>query len=200
MPNPSMDIPLADSSTTELLGRAFAHSLVRTNAAAPSATAPSATAPSATPGGAVLYLHGELGAGKTTCVRSLLRALGAVGPVRSPTYALVESYDLGAWTCVHVDLYRLQSVHEVDELGLRDLLGPRCLLLVEWPENGGSALPPADLRLTLSYVGGARSGGDGGQAGDGRHARLCARTSFGRSWLENLGLDTSLSFYVSNST
>jgi len=199
MPNPSMDIPLADSSTTELLGRAFAHSLVRTNAAAPSATAPSATAPSATApsatsGGAVLYLHGELGAGKTTCVRSLLRALGAVGPVRSPTYALVESYDLGAWTCVHVDLYRLQSVSEVDELGLRDLLGPRCLLLVEWPENGGTALPPADVELTLSYLGGAREGGDG------RHARLCALSSFGRSWLENLGLDTSLSFYVSNLT
>jgi len=179
-PDASIDLDLADSAITELLGQALAHSLERTSAAAP--------------GGAVLYLHGELGAGKTTCVRSLLRTLGATGPVRSPTYALVESYDLGAWTCVHVDLYRVQSVLEVDELGLRDLVGPGCLLLVEWPEKGGAALPPADVELTLSYRGDARPGGDS------RQAHLCAVTSWGHSWLVNLGLDTSLRPYVSNLT
>jgi len=187
-----MDLDLADSGITELLGRALALALVRTSAAAP--------------GGAVLYLHGELGAGKTTCVRSLLRALGATGPVRSPTYALVESYELGAWTCVHVDLYRVQSLLEVEELGLRDLAGPGCLLLVEWPEKGGAALPPADVELTLSYLGKVAQAGEAAQAGDarhggdGRHARLCAATSLGRGWLQNLGLDTSLSPYVSNLT
>jgi len=138
--------------------------------------------------GAVLYLQGELGAGKTTCVRSLLRALGVAGLVRSPTYTLVETYVLPNLTCVHVDLYRLQSLTEVDELGLRDSIGPGCLLLVEWPERGGGHLPAADLNLTLLY------------AGDARRARLHANTSIGVEWLKNLGIDTSLSAYVSNLT
>jgi tRNA threonylcarbamoyladenosine biosynthesis protein TsaE len=181
-----MELRLADSDITELLGRALAHALLRTSAAAPS--------------GAVLYLHGELGAGKTTCVRSLLRTLGATGPVRSPTYALVESYDLGAWTCVHVDLYRVQSVLEVDELGLRDLVGAGCLLMIEWPERGGDALPPADVELTLSYFDAPRHGDDARHGGDARQARVRAATSVGLGWLENLGLDTSLSPYVSNLT
>jgi tRNA threonylcarbamoyladenosine biosynthesis protein TsaE len=135
-----------------------------------------------------VYLHGELGAGKTTCVRALLRTLGVTGLVRSPTYTLVETYTLPALTCVHVDLYRLQSLTEVDELGLRDLQGPGCLLLVEWPERGAGALPGADLNLTLRY------------AGDARQAELAAPTALGTWWLENLGLDSSLSSYVSHLT
>jgi tRNA threonylcarbamoyladenosine biosynthesis protein TsaE len=177
MPPASLEMNLADSGMTELLGRALAHAL-------PGA----AQTGSGAPAGAVLYLHGELGAGKTTCVRSLLRALGAAGPVRSPTYTLVETYRLGAWTCVHVDLYRLQSAVEVDELGLRDLIGPGCLMLIEWPEKGGAAVPPTDVELTLVYE------------GNGRQARLCAATELGNDWLRNLGLDTSLSFYLSNLT
>src|SRR5579859_2915844 len=98
-----MDLNLPDSSVTEALGHALARSL-----------------PDAARNGAVLYLQGELGAGKTTCVRSLLRTLGVTGLVRSPTYTLVETYPLARLTCVHVDLYRLQSLTEVDELGLRD--------------------------------------------------------------------------------
>src|ERR1700675_176305 len=168
----SMDFNLADGSVTDALGEALARAFA-------------GTAPA--PGG-VLYLHGDLGAGKTTCARSLLRALGVVGPVRSPTYTLVETYELAGLTCVHVDLYRLQTLTEVDELGLRDLVGPGCLLLVEWPEKGGAALPPADLELLLKY------------AGDGRQAHLTAATPLGSAWLENLGSDTSLSFYVSNIT
>jgi tRNA threonylcarbamoyladenosine biosynthesis protein TsaE len=167
-----MDLQLADSGITELLGEGLAQAL-------------NATRPTA---GAVLYLHGELGAGKTTCVRSLLRALGATGPVRSPTYTLVETYRLRVWTCVHADLYRLQSAAEVDELGLRDLVGPGCLLLVEWPEKGGAAVPPADLDLTLSY------------RGEARDACLRAATRVGTDWLRNLGLDTRLAPYLSNIT
>jgi tRNA threonylcarbamoyladenosine biosynthesis protein TsaE len=108
--------------------------------------------------------------------------------VRSPTYTLVETYVLSALTCIHVDLYRLQSLTEVDELGLRDLLGPRSLLLVEWPDKGRAALPPPDLELSLSY------------AGDARLARLSADTVLGQQWLLNLGYDNSLMPYVSNLT
>ena len=170
-----MDLNLADSNVTECLGQALARSF-------PGAAAGVAAA------GAVVYLRGELGAGKTTCVRSLLRALGVTGLVRSPTYTLVETYILTTLTCVHVDLYRLQALTEVDELGLRDLVGPGCLLMVEWPERGGAALPAADLDLTLRY------------AGDGRQARLRPETPLGLAWLQNLGHDSSLSSYVSNIT
>jgi tRNA threonylcarbamoyladenosine biosynthesis protein TsaE len=173
-----MDLHLEGSGATESLGQALASSLadvLRQGAAVGGARA-------------VLYLQGELGAGKTTCVRSLLRELGVAGLVRSPTYTLVESYTLGDLTCVHVDLYRLRSATEVDELGLRDLAGPGCLLLVEWPEKGGAALPPADLELTLQYAGAARA------------AQLRAKTPLGNLWLENLGHDTSLRSYVSNLT
>jgi tRNA threonylcarbamoyladenosine biosynthesis protein TsaE len=134
----------------------------------------------AAPTGAVLHLQGELGAGKTTCVRSLLRTLGVTGLVRSPTYTLVETYYLATLTCVHVDLYRLQSLTEVDELGLRDLVGPGSLIMVEWPEKGGVALPPADLDLTLRY------------AGEARQAALSAKTLLGTEWLDNLGRDSGL--------
>lgn len=166
-----MDFNLTDSSATEALGRALARSL-----------------PDIAPGGAVLYLHGELGAGKTTAARALLRTLGVAGPVRSPTYTLVETYVLAGLRAVHVDLYRLQSLTEVDELGLRELVGSGVLLLVEWPDKGGGALPAADVDLTLRYM------------GEARHASLKATTPLGGCWLRNLGDDTSLSFYVSNLT
>jgi tRNA threonylcarbamoyladenosine biosynthesis protein TsaE len=173
-----MELHLEGSSATESLGRALARSL-------PGALRRGTEVGS---GGAVLYLQGELGAGKTTCVRSLLRELGVAGLVRSPTYTLVETYNLADLTCVHVDLYRLRAATEVDELGLRDLAGSGCLLLVEWPDKGGAALPPADVELWLQY------------AGDARAAHLHAKTPLGNLWLENLGHDTSLSFYVSNLT
>jgi tRNA threonylcarbamoyladenosine biosynthesis protein TsaE len=159
----TIEFNLPDSSVTEALGQALARSL-----------------PGTAPSGAVLYLQGELGAGKTTCVRSLLRTLGVTGLVRSPTYTLVETYYLATLTCVHVDLYRLQSLTEVDELGLRDLVGPGSLIMVEWPEKGGVALPPADLDLTLRY------------AGEARQAALSAKTLLGTEWLENLGRDSGL--------
>jgi tRNA threonylcarbamoyladenosine biosynthesis protein TsaE len=171
MPRASMVFDLADSSVTEALGRALARAL-------PAAMHASAVQPGAGQKGAVMYLQGDLGAGKTTCVRSLLRTLGVAGLVRSPTYTLVETYHVPGLTCVHVDLYRLQTLSEVDELGLRDLLGPDCLLLVEWPERGGSALPPADLDLRLAY------------AGDARQACALALTPLGGEWLGNL--DTTL--------
>jgi tRNA threonylcarbamoyladenosine biosynthesis protein TsaE len=171
----SIPINLADSGATEALGQALARSM-------PHADADAAAR------GRVVYLQGELGAGKTTCVRALLRTLGVTGLVRSPTYTLVETYVLAELTCIHVDLYRLQTLSEIDELGLRDSLGPGVLLLVEWPEKAGVALPAADLEVSLSY------------AHEARQATLTAGTALGESWLDHLGRDTSLSFYVSNLT
>jgi tRNA threonylcarbamoyladenosine biosynthesis protein TsaE len=157
----SMQINLADSGATEALGRALAGSLP-------------AVAVAAAPGGAVLHLTGELGAGKTTVVRALLRTLGVDGPVRSPTYTLIETYSLPGLTGIHVDLYRLQSLVEVDELGLRDLQGPGVLLLVEWPERGGVSVPAADVVLALHYE------------GEARKASLSGVSALGRAWLDNL--------------
>jgi len=186
-----MDFDLADSSITEALGAALARSLpgaVQTGAVQASALQAGAVQGGAVQGGAVVYLQGELGAGKTSCARSLLRTLGVAGLVRSPTYTLVETYTIAALTCLHVDLYRLQTLTEVDELGLRDLVGPGCLLLVEWPERGVGVLPPADLILNLSY------------AGNARRASLRASTPLGSDWLAHLAHDTSLSGYLSNLT
>lgn len=162
---------LSDTAATEALGAALARSF--------SGDAQGST---------VVYLRGELGAGKTTCVRSLLRTLGVDGLIRSPTYTLVEVYAPRGITCVHVDLYRLHGPTEVDELGLRDYLDAHSLLLVEWPENGGAALPAADMELTLTYW------------DECRQARLDASTPGGHSWLHKLQLDTSLAPYVSNLT
>ena len=128
----------------------------------------------------MLHLVGELGAGKTTCARSLLQALGVSVPVRSPTYTLVDTYELDPLLCVHVDLYRLQSASEVDELGLRDLATPGSLLLIEWPEKGGAAVPAADLEIRLDYL------------GEARQAHVTACSSVGHAWLRELGKDRKL--------
>jgi tRNA threonylcarbamoyladenosine biosynthesis protein TsaE len=99
----------------------------------------------------IIYFQGELGTGKTTLVRSLLRGCGYAGKVRSPTYTLVEPYPLGQLTVYHLDLYRLAAPDELEWLGIRDLLAESGLLLVEWPERGGNQLPAADLVLSLGY-------------------------------------------------
>jgi tRNA threonylcarbamoyladenosine biosynthesis protein TsaE len=99
----------------------------------------------------VIYLNGELGAGKTTFVSGLLRAVGVIGPVRSPTYTLIEPYELQHIAMYHLDLYRLTEARDLDMLALRDLLRPGSVLLVEWAERGGTALPNPDLVLGLRY-------------------------------------------------
>ena len=106
--------------------------------------------------GAVLYLQGPLGAGKTTLARGLLRALGVQGAIRSPTYTLLEPYDIGGRSLVHLDLYRLNDEREIEPLGLRDYPPERCWWLIEWPERAGARLPPADLVVTLAHEGAVR--------------------------------------------
>ncbi|MHA6204006.1 tRNA (adenosine(37)-N6)-threonylcarbamoyltransferase complex ATPase subunit type 1 TsaE [Dyella soli] len=106
--------------------------------------------------GLVIYLHGELGAGKTSFARALLGALGVGERIKSPTYSLVESYFARGRPAWHLDLYRIADPGELEWLGLDALSDPAALVLVEWPERGAGALPAADLVLHLSYAGTGR--------------------------------------------
>ena len=98
---------------------------------------------------AIVYLSGDLGAGKTTFTRGLLRGLGHTGTVKSPTYAIVESYSLPKITVHHFDLYRFATPEEWEDAGLDDLLSG-CLCLIEWAQQGGDYVPPADFIVELS--------------------------------------------------
>ena len=159
---------LADEAATGALGAALARAL-----------------PVSPAGALVLALEGELGAGKTTLARALLRALGAQGAVRSPSYTLLESYELPPWQVLHIDLYRLADPAELESLGLRDMLLPGTLLLVEWPGRGAGHLPPADLWLQLSEP--APAAGVHGEASpDARRVGIEARTAAGLAWLAAL--------------
>ncbi|PXV58522.1 tRNA threonylcarbamoyladenosine biosynthesis protein TsaE [Dyella jiangningensis] len=118
-------------------------------------------------GGLVVYLHGDLGAGKTSFARALLGALGVGERIKSPTYSLVESYRANGRPAWHLDLYRIADPGELEWLGLDALSDPAALVLVEWPERGAGALPAPDLIVHLGY------------AGTGRQARMEARTERG---------------------
>lgn len=99
-----------------------------------------------------IELEGELGAGKTTLVAGVLAAFGVKGPVRSPTYTLVEPYELQGRFIYHMDLYRLTDPDEVEPLGVRELLVPGAILLIEWPQRARGRLPPTDLHIGIQYL------------------------------------------------
>lgn len=120
----------------------------------------------------VVYLQGDLGVGKTTLVRGLLRALGHTGAVKSPTYAIAESYDTAAFALHHFDLYRFSSPEEWEDAGLDDLFSDSAVCLIEWPQLGGEFTPPADVTLTLE------------RAETGRYCTLAAHTAQGLKSLE----------------
>lgn len=104
----------------------------------------------------VIHLHGELGAGKTTLARGILRGCGFNGPVKSPTYTLVEPYELERGRIYHFDLYRLSDPREVEFLGAEDYFSGGSLCIFEWARHGGEAIPPADLEIELRGTGARR--------------------------------------------
>jgi tRNA threonylcarbamoyladenosine biosynthesis protein TsaE len=147
-----MRLWLEDTAMTERLGAALAKSR---------------------PPRAIVHLQGDLGAGKSTLARALLRTLGVTGAIRSPTYTLVERYPLdGGGEALHLDLYRIGDAAELEFLGIDP--GEGSLWLVEWPERGASGLPPADLQVQLAIE------------GLGRRGDLLARTPEGEIWLARL--------------
>jgi tRNA threonylcarbamoyladenosine biosynthesis protein TsaE len=147
---------LADEAATTALGAALAHGL-----------------PDIANRSLLLGLSGELGSGKTTLARGLLRALGVTGAVRSPTFTLVEPYSTGRGVIHHLDLYRLETgAAALEGLGYRDLRGSPGLVIVEWPERGGVALGTHDLCVQLAHRDASRG------------VVLEARTESGRAWLE----------------
>lgn len=107
--------------------------------------------------GGVVYLRGELGAGKTTFARALLQAMGVGERVKSPTYSLLERYSVNGRDAFHLDLYRIADAGELEWLGLDELDAPETIVLVEWPERGRGALPKPDLDITLEHAGQGRS-------------------------------------------
>lgn len=122
--------------------------------------------------GMVIYLHGDLGAGKTTLVRGVLNALGYQGRVKSPTYTLVEPYHIAGLDLRHFDLYRMQDEEEWDSAGFRDEFDGHNILFIEWPEHAQGLLPQADLGIVFEIL------------PQGRNVEISGRTPTGRECIE----------------
>lgn len=124
----------------------------------------------------VLFMQGDLGAGKTTMTRGILRSFGHTGAVKSPTYTLVEPYVFGERQVYHFDLYRLGDPEELEYMGIRDYFDGGNLCIVEWPNRGEGVLPRPDLELNLSVK------------APGREAQLTAHSEAGKAVLEKMSM------------
>lgn len=146
-----MNIALASPADTDRVGRQLAAAL------------------DGYAGGALITLAGELGAGKTALARATIQALGHMGPVVSPSYTLIEPYDLHGRRVYHLDLYRLADAEELEFLGIRDIDFSSSLILVEWADRGAGFLPSPDLDITLAYRGSGRTVHLEAHSATGRH-------------------------------
>jgi len=161
MPLPPLKYALADTAATEALGAGLGAVLPE-------------CADAIAQQGLTVYLQGDLGAGKTTLVRALLRELGVAGAVKSPTYTLLEPYEVSRLHLYHFDFYRFKTAREFADGGFAELFGPGGVCLVEWPERASGYLPPADLQILLTVQ------------DAGRDAALLAPTEIGSTCLRHL--------------
>jgi tRNA threonylcarbamoyladenosine biosynthesis protein TsaE len=132
-----------------------------------------------TKGHGLIFLEGDLGAGKTTLSRGIIRGLGHVGAVKSPTFTLVEPYEIGEIRAFHFDLYRLVDPEELEYLGIRDYFEDDALCLIEWPQKGAGFLPKPDLTITIS------------PQDSGRSLKISSQGSRGEAWCAALALESN---------
>jgi len=168
MTQPTLTLELPDEHATDRLGQALAHLAA---ALKPDALGKLLPGPSA---GGRIHLKGDLGAGKTALVRAFLRQCNISGRIKSPSYALLESYEVSNLYFYHLDFYRFSDPAEWLDAGFRDLFKNQALILIEWPERAGDLLSAPDLLVELAY------------AGEGRHVTLSAFTEKGIQWLTAL--------------
>jgi tRNA threonylcarbamoyladenosine biosynthesis protein TsaE len=132
-----------------------------------------------TQGHGLIFLEGNLGMGKTTLSRGIIRGLGHVGSVKSPTFTLVEPYEIGDIRAFHFDLYRLVDPEELEFLGIRDYFEDDAMCLIEWPDKGAGFLPKPDLTITIS------------PQDSGRSLKILSQGSRGEAWCAALALESN---------